>query len=100
MAEFDIKAIIEKLTSKFNVDASAIGAFFKDPVKTIESITGKDLPDEKVREVIDGIKAKISGGELKLPDGLSLDSLKNVIGGDSSDADGLLGKVKNIFGKK
>lgn len=100
MADFDIKAVIEKLVSKFNVDSSAISGFFKDPVKTIESVTGKDLPDEKVKEVIDGIKAKISGGEIKLPDGLSLDSLKNIIGGDSKDADGLLDKVKNIFGKK
>ena len=97
MADFDIKAIIDKITEKFGKDSSAIVGFFKDPVKSIESITGINLPDEKVKSVIDGIKAKISGGEIKLPDGIGLDSLLK--SSEGKEAEGVLGKIKNLFGK-
>jgi hypothetical protein len=97
MADFDIKKIISDVTEKFKGDSSSIAGFFKDPVKTIESITGIDLPDEKVKEVIDGIKAKFSGGEIKLPDGLSLDSLGGLLD-KKNDSSGIIGKIKNIFG--
>ena len=98
MADFDIKAIIDKLSQKFGSDSSALVGFFKSPVKTIESLTGINLPDEKVKSVVDGIKAKISGGELKLPDGIGLDSLLKA--SDGKDAEGVLGKIKNLFGKQ
>ncbi|MCR5262632.1 MAG: hypothetical protein K6D94_02065 [Clostridiales bacterium] len=98
MADFDIKAIISKITEKFKGDSSALTGFFKDPVKTIESVTGINLPDEKVKEVVDGIKAKISGGEIKLPDGLSLDKLGGMLGKKDDPASGIIGKIKNILG--
>ena len=36
----------------------------KNPVKAVESVVGIDLPDEKINEIIEGIKAKINLDEL------------------------------------
>lgn len=38
---------------------------FKDePVKTLEELTGLDLPDEKVKKVVDLIEAKIDNADV------------------------------------
>ncbi|MGB4660887.1 MAG: hypothetical protein WBI07_17080 [Mobilitalea sp.] len=71
----DIKAKIEEIVEKIKSDKDFASKFSKEPVKTIESILGTDLPDDQINAVIDGVKAKVS-----------LDK-----------ADGLLGKVKNLF---
>jgi hypothetical protein len=71
----DIKAKIEEVAAKVKGDADFAAKFKSDPVKAIESVIGIDLPDDQVKKLIDGVKAK-----------LSLD-----------DAGGILGKVKKLF---
>lgn len=55
----DIKAIIDQVVEKAKSDPKLAVEFAKEPVKTVESITGIDLPDDQINAVIDGIKAKI-----------------------------------------
>ena len=57
---FDIKAKIEEITEKIKKDPKLMEEFTKDPVKTLEGIIGVDLPDDQVKAIADGVKAKVS----------------------------------------
>lgn len=56
----DIKEMITDLVEKITKDKDLKEQFEKEPVKAIEKLVGKDLPDDMVEKVIDGVKAKIS----------------------------------------
>ncbi len=73
----DIKATVESLIGKITGDGALKEKFQKDPLGTAKGLIGDNVPEETLRQVVDGVQAK-----------LKLD-----------DADGLLGKVKGIFGK-
>ncbi|MBQ0109020.1 MAG: hypothetical protein KBS44_01920 [Clostridiales bacterium] len=75
----DIKAIVESIVAKLKADPSLLSSFTANPEKTLEDLTGIDIPDGKVGEVVNGVKAKIAGGDDK--------------------AGGIIDKVKGIFGK-
>lgn len=75
----DIKAQITKITDTLAKDKNLYEQFQKEPVKALEKITGLDLPDEIVQQIIDGVKAK-----------LTADTLKNA-------AEGALGAFKKLF---
>lgn len=60
----DIKAKIEELVEKIKNDDALQEQFKKDPVKALEQLTGKDLPDDQIDVVIDGIKAKLAAGDI------------------------------------
>lgn len=51
-----IKDTVEKITK----DEGLLKEFKADPVKAVEKVIGKDLPDDAIDKVIDGVKAKIS----------------------------------------
>ncbi len=55
----DIKAKIEEVVNKAKSDPSFLKQFQSDPVKAVESVTGMDLPDDIVKKVVDGVKAKV-----------------------------------------
>lgn len=74
----DIKAIISETVEKITSDEKVLDRFKKNPVKTVEELTGIELPDDQLEKVVDGIKAKIS-----------LDEVGEKLGG-----------LKNLFGKK
>ena len=71
----DIKAKIDEIVSKVKDDKDFAAKFKDDPVKTIESVIGIDLPDDQIKSVVEGVKAKVS-----------LDS-----------AGGVLGSIKKLF---
>ncbi len=73
----DIKATVESLIGKITGDGALKEKFQKDPLGTAKGLIGDNVPEETLKQVVDGVQAK-----------LKLD-----------DADGLLGKVKGIFGK-
>ena len=73
----DIKATVESLIGKITGDGALKEKFQKDPLGTAKGLIGDNVPEETLRQVVDGVQAK-----------LKLDN-----------ADGLLGKVKGIFGK-
>ena len=55
----DIKEKIEKVAKKLMGDKNLMAKFEKSPVKVIEDLLGVDLPDDVVKKVIEGVKAKI-----------------------------------------
>ncbi len=73
----DIKAKIEEIVNKLQNDKTLLSSFEKEPVKTIEKLLGVDLPDETIRKIVDGVKAKIKVDDVK----------------------GILNGVKGLFGK-
>ena len=75
MAQAEIKALIAQLAEKVGEDEELQKKFKKDPIKTVEELTGVDLPDDLMEKVIDALKAK-----------LTLDS-----------ASDLMGKFKKLF---
>lgn len=56
----DIKEKINEVVEKVTKDKSLQEQFQKDPVKTVESVLGVDLPDDMVEKIVEGVKGKIS----------------------------------------
>ena len=61
----DIKQQIQQLVESISKDEKLKADFMKDPVKTVENTLGVDLPDDVIEKVVDGIKAKLTAGDLK-----------------------------------
>ncbi len=51
-----IKDTVEKITK----DENLMKEFKSDPIKAVEKVIGKDLPDDTVEKIVDGVKAKMS----------------------------------------
>ncbi|MHB1152188.1 MAG: hypothetical protein ACYCWE_15775 [Eubacteriales bacterium] len=73
----DIKAKIEELVEKVKSDKDFAAKFTKDPIKAVESVLGVDLPDDKIKALVDGVKAKLTADK----------------------AGDVFGSVKNLFKK-
>ena len=71
---FDIKSKIDELTKKIQENPDLARDFQKDPIKTIESLIGIDLPDDKLQPVIAGVKSRLAATGL----GEKLGGLKNL----------------------
>jgi len=56
----DVKAKIEEIVKKVQSDPKLMDEFKKDPVKAVESVIGVDLPDDVVKQVVAGVKGKIT----------------------------------------
>ncbi len=56
----DIKEQISKMVEEISKNPNMKEQFEKEPVKTIEKVTGIDLPDDVAMKVIDGVKAKLT----------------------------------------
>ncbi|MBQ3487847.1 MAG: hypothetical protein IJA71_06115 [Clostridia bacterium] len=74
----NIKEKIDEIVEKLKNDDDLLEQFNKNPVKVIEEYVGIDLPDDKVNQLVEGIKAKIK-----------LDKLGGALGG-----------LGGLFGKK
>ena len=72
---FDVKAKIDELAGKLQKDPAMLKSFQDDPIKTVEKLAGVDLPDDQLKPLVAGIKAKLAAGDL----GGKLDGLKNLI---------------------
>ena len=71
---FDVKAKVEELVGKVQKDPATLKDFQDDPIKTLERVTGVDLPDEQLKPLIAGIKAKLAAADI----GGALDGLKKL----------------------
>ena len=74
----DIQAMIDKVLAAVKGDSGLLATFTSNPTQVIEKILGKDLPDDTVNKVIEGVKK----------------ALGNKAGG------GILAWIKSLFGKK
>ena len=72
---FDIKAKIDEVVNKVKSDKDFAAKFQKEPIKAVEEELGVDLPDDQIKSVIDGVKAKVN-------------------------LDGIADKIGGLFGKK
>ena len=71
---FDVKAKINELVGKLQKDPAMLKSFQNDPIKTVEKLAGVDLPDDQLKPLVTGIKAKLAAGDL----GGKLDGLKKL----------------------
>ena len=76
-----VKEAVEKLQS----DDGLMDNFKSDPIKTIEGLIGIDLPDEQLKNIADMVKAKLD------PNGSVVENVEN-------QAEGIIDKVKGLFG--
>lgn len=60
----DIKEIISELVEKISQDDALQKQFKTNPIKTVEKLTGVDLPDDLIEKVVDGVKAKLAIDDL------------------------------------
>lgn len=72
----DIKAKIEELVKKVTSDAQTKELFQKNPIQAVEKVLGVDLPDDQVKAIVDGVKAKLAGDKLVG----AADALKGLLG--------------------
>ena len=56
----DIKKKIEEIVDKIKSDDGLKKQFASKPIAAIESLLGVNLPDEQIKKIVDGVKAKIS----------------------------------------
>ena len=73
----DIKAKIEEIVEKLKNDDDLLEKFEKNPTSVLEEYIGVDLPDDKIKEVIDGVKAKVKLDEI----GDKFEGIADKIGG-------------------
>ena len=59
----EIKEKIEELVNKIKNDKDLGARFAKDPVATVEGLLGVDLPDDQIKAVAEGVKARLGGGD-------------------------------------
>ena len=64
MAHTEIKELIAQLGEKVSKDEELQKKFKKDPIKTVEELTGLDLPDDLMEKVVDALKAKLTLDDL------------------------------------
>lgn len=72
--KFDIKEKVEELAAKLQKDPALLKSFQADPIKTLEKLTGVNLPDDQLKPVVTGIKAKLAASDI----GGKLDGLKKL----------------------
>ena len=56
----DIKETINEIVDKVKNDPKLMESFKKDPVKTVESVSGVDLPDDAVEKIVAAVKGKVT----------------------------------------
>lgn len=71
----DIKGQINKIVEEVTKNPNLKQQFDKEPVKVIEKVIGMDLPDDVVMKVVDGVKAKMTMGNVTK----AADSLKGIL---------------------
>ena len=56
----DITKIVTDIVNKAKADPALLANLAKDPEKTIESLTGIDIPDGQLDSVVAGVKEQIT----------------------------------------
>lgn len=72
----DIKAKIDEIVNKVKNDPALSKKFSENPIGAVEEILGVDLPDDQIKSIVDGVKAKISADDIKDKIGGFLGGLK------------------------
>lgn len=59
-AAMDVKEQIAKAVEKISSDKKLQEQFKTEPVKALESVLGVDLPDDIIKQVVEGVKVKLT----------------------------------------
>jgi len=91
-----IQDIVEEVVEKLKNDSSLLKQFKEEPIKALEKLIGKDLPDEQIEKVISLVKAKLLKD--KIED--NADELKDKAEDVVDDVKDVLKGLGGLFGKK
>lgn len=72
--KFDVKEKIEEAVQKLQRDPTLLKNFQSDPIKTLEKLLGVDLPDDQLKPIVAGVKAKLASSDV----GGKLEGLKKL----------------------
>lgn len=61
----DIKEQVEKLLGTITKDSALKDRFLKDPVATVKELVGDKVPTDAIENIVAGVKAKLTGDQLK-----------------------------------
>ncbi len=56
----NLKKVVKNLIEEIQKDGKLGEQFEKEPVKVIESVVGKDLPDDVVEKIVVAVKANVN----------------------------------------
>jgi Holliday junction resolvasome RuvABC DNA-binding subunit len=59
-----LKDKIDDIVEKVKSDKNVADKFQKDPISTVESLIGIDLPNDQIENVVEAVKAKINVDKL------------------------------------
>ena len=77
----NIREKLDEIVGKVKSDKGFAEKFKKEPIKAVESVLGVDLPDDQVRALVEGVKARL-----------------NLAGGKADGkAEDILGSLKKLF---
>ena len=62
--KFDVKEKIEEAVQKLQKDPALLKRFQSDPVKTVETLLGVDLPDDQLQPLVAGVKTRLAASDL------------------------------------
>ena len=91
-----IQDLVEEVVEKLKNDSSLLKQFKEEPIKALEKLIGKDLPDEQIEKVISLVKAKLLKD--KIED--NADELKDKAEDVVDDVKDVLKGLGGLFGKK
>ena len=60
----DIKAKAEEIVAKVKGDKDLMQKFRQNPIPTIESLLGIDLPDDMTKKLVDIVKTKLTADQI------------------------------------
>lgn len=60
----DIKEKLEEIVEKIKNDKQIKAKFEKDPTAVIEELIGIDLPNDKINDLVEAVKAKLTADKI------------------------------------
>ena len=73
----EIKEKVEEIVAKIKADPAMLKQFKTDPIKVVEKLLGVDLPDEKIKQIVNAVKAKMAAEDAKD----TIEDAKEALGG-------------------
>ena len=97
----DIQAIIAQVSAALADAPEKLQELVSDPKGTIEELTGIELGEGDLSQIVDGVKSGLADGSLDLS-GLDLGGIAGNLGGmlENSPLGGIANGLGGLFGKK
>ena len=93
----EVQAIIAQVSAALAEAPEKVQGLLADPKGTIEEITGLELGEGDLSQIVDGVKGAIADGSLDIS---KLDLGNIDLGAIAGNLGGMLGGLGGLFGKK